>query len=189
MKTKIVLLFLALTTGLLNPVAAQKYTNTDMSVVKRSYNGIEFSSEKSLLENLSEAPGYTTYREFLEKHNDALMPEGFMGTVFVLPDSAFNFDPEDDEAPDLSNPGFQKEFLQFLIVPGRIDEHGLKKAAAKKGGTAYLSTLSGKTLIVRLDGSDILIGNTKGEMARVVGPDLYHKQGFLHIADAFVRPE
>ncbi len=185
MKTKIALLILLLSAGL----HAQKYTNTDMSVVKRSHNGVEFSSEKTLLENLSEAPGYTTYREILEKHADALMPEGFMGTIFVMPDSAFDFDPEDPEAPDLSNTGLQKDILQFLIVPGRIDEHGLKKAATKKGGTAQISTLSGKTLMVRLDGDDILIGNTKGETARIVGSDLYHKQGFFHIVDAFILPE
>ena len=183
--TTILLLMLCLAPATI----AQKYTNTETSVVKRSYNGVEFSSNKSLFENLSEAPGFTVYREMLESHGESLLSEGFMGTVFVLPDSSFNLDTDDPEAPNLSDSSLQKRILEYLIVPGRIDAHALKKAATRAGGTARLSTLSGESLAVRLNGEELLLMDSKGNTSRLIATDLYHKHGFFHIADALVLPE
>ena len=188
MKLKNTILLLLITT--LSPVVvAQKYLDTDSSVVKRSYNGVEFSSAKSLLENLSEAPGFTTYRGMLEAHAEELLKEGFMGTVFIMPDSAFNTDPEDPEAPNLSDSSLQKKILEYLIVPGRVDAHALKKAASRAGGAAKLSTLSGETLTVQVKGEELLLVDSKGNSSRLIATDLYHSQGFFHIADAILLPE
>ncbi|MCW5519588.1 fasciclin domain-containing protein [Aureitalea sp. L0-47] len=183
------LLALALIVCTTSSLIAQKYKTTDSSVVKRTYNGIEFSSDKSLFENLSEAPGFTVYSSMLETHSEAVLQEGFMGTVFVMPDTAFDTDSEDPEAPNLSDPSLQKKILQFLIVPGRVDAHALKKAASKGGGIARLSTVSGSTLQVKLQGDQIVLLDSKGNSSQLIATDLYHREGFFHIADAILLPE
>jgi uncharacterized surface protein with fasciclin (FAS1) repeats len=186
LKNIVVLVLLVCSTS---PLIAQKYKTTDTSVVKRTYNGVEFSSDKTLFENLSEAPGFTVYRGMLETHSEAVLPEGFMGTVFVMPDSALSTDEDDPEAPNLSDPSLQKKILQYLIVPGRVDAHALRKAASKGGGSARLSTLSGATLQVKLVGEQLVLLDNQGNSAQLIATDLYHKEGFFHIADALLLPE
>jgi uncharacterized surface protein with fasciclin (FAS1) repeats len=172
-------------------LSAQKYKNTNMPKVTKTYNSIEFSSERTLLENLSDANGFSSFAELLKNHSDQLFSEDFMGTIFVVVDEGFQNDPEKGEETviDMTDPIIQKEILQFLTVPGRIDANSLKKAVEKGGGTAYFRTVSGEKLRVRLSGSEIILADNNGKTATILASDLYHKHGIFHIVNGLISPD
>jgi uncharacterized surface protein with fasciclin (FAS1) repeats len=184
-----ILLVLALTVS--GQLSAQKYKTTETAKVTKTYNGIEFSSERTLLENLSEADGFSIYAAILKNHAEQLFTEDFMGTVFVVVDEGFQNDSENGEETviDVSDPITQKEILHFLTVPGRIDAYSLKKAVDKGGGTAYYRTVSGEKLRIRLSGSELVLADNNGNTATILASDLYHKHGFFHIVNGVISPD
>jgi uncharacterized surface protein with fasciclin (FAS1) repeats len=172
-------------------LTAQKYTSTEMEKVTKTFNGIEFSSEKTLLENLADAGDFTIFHSFLETQGEEIFTENFMGTVFVVVDEGFQKETEEGKETliDVSDPVTQKEILHFLTVPGRIDAYSLKKAVEKGGGMVYYRTVSGEKLRVRLSGSDIVLADNSGNTATIIASDLYHKHGFFHIVNGLISPD
>ena len=173
----------------LNNVLAQKYQNTQHNAISKSYDGNTFTSENTLLENLTEANGFSVYASMLENHSEALFTEDFMGTVFVISDAGFERFKEENENLDFSEVSYQKAQLQYLIVPGRLDAHSIKKAVVKGGGTARFSTLLGTTLEIKMSGDSLYLQSSDNEKAQVLATDFYHKHGFFHIVNRVVIPE
>ncbi len=174
-----------------SPLAmAQKYVSVSHDTIATSYNGMNFSSEKSLLENLQPYEGFSTIAEFIEANAVSIFDEDFMGTVFVTTNSSFEAeeDTEEDEV-DLNLASNRQKILKFHIVPGRLDAHGIKKAVEKGGGTAYFATLQGENLGARLKDGKVVLFDSENNTATIIGSDLYHKHGFFHIIEGLLLPK
>jgi len=109
-----------------------------------------------------------------------------MGTVFVITDSAFETMSDNENAVDITQAEFKKRLLRFLTVPGRLDDHAIRKAIEKGKGTASFASLSGENLKAKLDGDTIVVFDSWNNSARVIASNFYHKQGFFHIVDGLI---
>lgn len=164
-------------------VVAQKYTSVEAVNVVKEYDGVSFSSEKTLQENLTDIDNFEIFSGILADQGETLFSEGAMLTVFVLEDGSFPTESEEEETQIIP-----QNTLRYLIVPGRLDLHGIKKAVEKGGGSASLATLSGENLIVRMNEGIVSLFDSNGNSAAIVGSDFYHKHGFFHIVNGLILP-
>lgn len=186
-RIRITLLIAAILVG--NVLHAQKYLSTENEKIVKEYRGVSFSSEVTLFENLNESGMFSKFAELLEAHGTATFSDGFMGTVFVIPDSTFERVAEENETLDLNDPVRMKELLHFMIVPGRVDNYSIRKAIDKSGGVAYFKTVSGEKLRIKLLGDKMVIIDSNGNTAEIIATNFYHSNGFFHIADGIVFPD
>ncbi len=78
--------------------------------------------------------------------------------------------------------------LTYHVVPGKL---GSKEIAAmiKKGkGTATFKTVAGGTLTASMQGADLMLKDEKGGMSKVTVPNVYQKNGVIHVVDSVVMP-
>ena len=169
-------------------IQAQKYSATTNEKVVTTYNNLQFTSEKTLLENLSQGESFSRFASLLENQGESIFSEDFMGTVFVMTDSGFSIDKDGDGEQDVLLADAEKNLLKFLIVPGRLDAHGIRKAIENGNGKASLATLNGEKLGVRMAGDRIFLLDSQGNTAEIVATDFYHKHGFFHIISSVIMP-
>ncbi len=78
--------------------------------------------------------------------------------------------------------------LTYHVVSGKL---GSKEIAAmiKKGkGTATFKTVAGGTLTASMQGTDLMLKDEKGGMSKVTVPNVYQKNGVIHVVDSVVMP-
>lgn len=170
----------------LSTTFAQKYTSTAQQTVTTQYNGMDFTSDSTLLENLVQSEDFSTISGIIEAQGASIFTEGFMGTVFVMLNTSF--DTDEEEVVNISSPDVQKKLLKFHVVPGRLDEHGIRKAISNGGGSAYFSTLAGENLGARLENDTVVLFDAENHTAKLLASDLYHKHGFFHIIEGLLMP-
>ncbi|QNJ99185.1 fasciclin domain-containing protein [Constantimarinum furrinae] len=168
-------------------LTAQKYLNSDDVAVTKEYMGATMSSEKTLLENLQNAPALST-TAIIYSDLENIFGDHEMVTVFAPLNSSFNTMSEEELKTFLTNKAFLKRMVNYHMVPGRLDLHGIKKAIGQGGGTAYFATLSGEKLGARLVGDNVVLFDTENNTATLKASDFYHKSGFLHLVDGLVSP-
>jgi len=78
--------------------------------------------------------------------------------------------------------------LTYHVVPGRLDASKLVKEIKTGGGMATLKTANGETLTASMEGSDIVLKDTKGGMAHVTIANVYQSNGVIHVIDSVLMP-
>ena len=180
MKFKIVLL-LALFISI--SASAQKYTNTKTEKITKEWNGLTFSSEKSLFSNIENADHFSKAAPLFK---DMPLSEGSMVTAFVMVNSSFSSLTEEDQEALFSDTW--KSYLTYHFIPGRVDSNSLEKAVENGNGTAYFKTILGQRIGVKREGGAIVLFDTHGNTAKIIAADFYHKHGFFHVIDGFITP-
>lgn len=165
---------------------AQKYKSLDASTVTKDWQGVTFTSTKSLQENLKQSPSFSFISEILK--NETLVSElnkEEMVTVFVANNASFSsLDKEEREAL-LKDSNRLNSLVKFHTVPGRLDKYSIEKAISFNGGIAYFFTLEGAKLSATKVGEVITISDSEGHAATVKATDFYHKNGFFHMVEGF----
>lgn len=170
-------------------VSAQKYLSKEMDEVSKEWNGQTFSSNNTLSENLADVSQFSIMAEILKDPTiwKAIEKEE-MVTVFLITDAAFyKLDKKEREAL-LKNKTMLKSMMNYLIVPGRIDQNGMEVSSQKHNGIAYLATLSGERLGVLQEDGTVYLVDSKGRKAALQSSNFYHKNGLFHIIDDLVFP-
>ncbi|PKA84581.1 putative surface protein with fasciclin (FAS1) repeats [Ulvibacter sp. MAR_2010_11] len=169
-------------------LCAQKYVSSDDVLVETEWNGVTFSSEKSLFENLALAPGFAETGLLLEDYEQDIFKEGTMFTVFVSVDSSYRALPEETYKALFSEGNALEQFFKFYIIPGRLDSYSLKKAIANNSGKAYLRTLNGENLGIKEVNGQLVLVDSQNNTATVTASNFYHSNGFFHIVEGLVFP-
>lgn len=170
-------------------VSAQKYISTKNAEVSKVLGESNFTSSKTFFENIEEAPDFTILAKILK--NDPLRKklEGQeMVTIFALADEAFMNLPKKSRDSILGNNKLVSSIVKYLAVPGRLDSNSLKTAVEKNGGKAYLTTVEGQRLAIKEEAGQLILIDEHNNIARIIAPDFYHKNGFFHIVDGIVFP-
>jgi len=169
--------------------SAQKYTLGSTSEAKSTWEGISFSSEKTIQENVNEAPKLSIIGEITsEKELAAAIAKEEMVTIFVPMDSAFADLSKKERKSLLANTSRLSNMIKFLSIPGRVDRNSLTTAIEKNGGTAYFTTLSGETIGAKMLNENVVLFDSEKNIARITAANFYHKNGFFHIIDGLVYP-
>jgi uncharacterized surface protein with fasciclin (FAS1) repeats len=170
-------------------VSAQKYLSTDRAVVTKEWNGNNFTSTKTISENIENAPQFTVLKKII--NDDGLknvLESGKMVTVFAITDNSFSKLTKEKKDSILGNKKLVNAMVKHLVVPGRLDSYSLKAAVEKQGGLAHLTTLQGDKLDIKEKDHQLILMDSEGNTAAVVAADFYHKNGFFHIVDGLVFP-
>ncbi|MBT0608641.1 fasciclin domain-containing protein [Aequorivita echinoideorum] len=189
MLSKNILSFVVITLVTLS-VTAQKYKTTDMQTVTDQWNENIFTSDKTIAENISEAPELTILAKAM-KDNAALqaaLEKEEMVTIFITKDSAFANLPEKTRDSISENPILMASMVKFQTIPGRMDSYAIKDAVEKNGGLAYFSNLNGSRIGIKEVGGKLYLIDEENRTALLSGVNFYHKNGFFHIVDGVVLP-
>ena len=170
-------------------VSAQKYISTKNAEVSKVLGESNFTSSKTFYENIEEAPDFTILAKVLKSDPLRKKLEGQeMVTIFALADEAFLNLSKKTRDSILGNTKLVGSIIKYLAVPGRLDSNSLKNAVEKNGGTAYLTTVEGQRLGIKQEAGQLILFDNHNNIARIIAPDFYHKNGFFHIVNGMIYP-
>jgi uncharacterized surface protein with fasciclin (FAS1) repeats len=79
--------------------------------------------------------------------------------------------------------------LTYHVVAGKDDSKTLIKLIKKGNGKAELKTVEGGSLVVTMDGKDVIVTDEMGGMAKVTIADVYQSNGVIHVVDKVLLPK
>jgi uncharacterized surface protein with fasciclin (FAS1) repeats len=174
---------------IITSVSAQKYSSRSTSVAKTTWEGVSFSSEKTIQENINEAPKLSIIANVASEGELATaLAKEEMVTVFLPMDIAFTDLSKKERESLLSNKSRLSNMVKFLTIPGRVDLNSLTTAIDKNGGTAYFTTLSGETIGTKMLNGQVVLFDSENNIAAIAASNFYHKNGFFHITNGLVYP-
>ena len=174
---------------IITSVSAQKYSSGSTSEAKTTWEGISFSSEKTIQENINQAPKLSIIANVASNSElVAALAKEEMVSVFVPMDIAFENLSKKERKSLLANTSKLSSMVKFLTIPGRVDLNSLTTAIEKNGGTAYFATLSGETIGAKMLNGQVVLFDSEKNIATITASNFYHKNGFFHIIDELVYP-
>ena len=78
--------------------------------------------------------------------------------------------------------------LTYHVVAGRLSAMDLQQQIHAGNGHAELKTVSGGTLVVMMQGKNIVLKDEKGGMSTVTIPNVFQSNGVIHVVDSVVLP-
>jgi uncharacterized surface protein with fasciclin (FAS1) repeats len=79
--------------------------------------------------------------------------------------------------------------LTYHVVPGRYDAAALMKAIKKGDGKATLTTVSGESLWIMMNGDrNVVLRDIKGGVAAISTYDVVQSNGVIHVVDKVLLP-
>ena len=112
-------------------------------------------------------------------------------TVFAPTNAAFAALPE-GTVPMLLEPKHKDQLtgvLTYHVVPGRYDAAALIEAVRTGGGKAALTTASGESLQVLMNGErNLVVRDAKGGSANISTYDVIQSNGIIHVVDKVLLP-
>ena len=182
------LLFFAL---LINTIGfAQKYTKTDTSELSKKWNETTFYASKSFAENITEVPSFSILKKNLELGSSTKeIEDQEMVTIFAMTNNAYEkLLGVKDSIFDIAPVANRIAIIKYHVIPGRVDEHSIKRAIQHKEGIAYFATLQGVKLGIKEENSQLFLVDSFGNTSVISATDFYHKNGFFHIVEGFTLP-
>lgn len=173
--------------------AQNKYkTSANDAVITKKMGNDTIASNKSLQENLSGIADFSQISKMYEMVN----PESQYGnhqmvTVFVTKNEGFShLDKKQlEQFFDKANTEVLKKVTLHHIIPGRVDEHAIKRAIEVQGGTAVFKTLAGEQLTFKADESEkIYLVGPDGAKSYLTDTDYLHSKGYFHVISQILYP-
>ena len=167
------------------------FSATAMAEKTVEVGGAAMSPSKDIIDNAATSKDHTTLVAAVKAAGlvDTLKGAGPF-TVFAPTNEAFGKLPA-GAVDGLLKPEAKStlaKVLTYHVVPGKL---GSKEIAAmiKKGkGTATLKTVAGGTLTASMQGTDLVLKDEKGGTSKVTVPNVYQKNGVIHVVDSVVMP-
>ncbi len=168
---------------------AQKYKNTETTVVTKEWKGSIFSSDKTLSENIENTASLSLMNSAIQKVSiKSAMDNEEMVTVFVITNEGFAQKQEKDSIFKTSNEPKLKALISYHTIPGRLDSHSIKKSIEKSNGVSYYTTLEGENIGFKEQNGQLYLVDNQGNTSLIIATDFYHKNGFFHIVEGMVSP-
>ncbi|UEG54256.1 fasciclin domain-containing protein [Mucilaginibacter daejeonensis] len=111
-------------------------------------------------------------------------------TVFAPTNEAFDKLPK-ETVPTLLKPENKStltKILTYHVVAGRISAAELMAKVKAGNGKAELKTVSGGTLTAMLDGSKLYLVDEKGGKSWITIPNVFQKNGVIHVVNTVLMP-
>ena len=139
-------------------------------------------SNFSLAENLSKIPAFSKQVKVLELIDfDTFIENQQMVTIFVVKNKAFDIMDEKELEKFLSSANAKKltEMQSAYFIPGRVDEHAIRKAVTDGGGAASFRTINNKTLRFLAEGDAVYLYTENGSKSKLLETNFLHQKGFF----------
>jgi uncharacterized surface protein with fasciclin (FAS1) repeats len=148
--------------------------------------------DRTIVENASAADNLTTLVAAVKA---AGLVETLSGagpfTVFAPTDEAFGMLPA-GTVDQLVQPDMQAQLTHILtyhVVPGTLAADDLMAMAQTTDGSANLTTVSGDTLTLSIDGANLVVTDEAGGSATVTTADVFQSNGVVHVIDTVLMPK
>ena len=153
--------------------------------------GAEMYPTKNIFENALNSKDHTTLVAAVKAAElvETLSSDGPF-TVFAPTNAAFGNLPE-GTVESLLKPENKKQLqtvLTYHVIAGKFNAEDVVAAIKKGDGKAELQTLSGGTLTAMLDGKNVKIKDSKGNVATVTIADVNQSNGVIHVIDTVLLP-
>lgn len=169
---------------------SQKYLDKNMAEVTTTWNNAEFSSAKSVSENIASMEELSIYTQLMkDKQLQQILDKEEMVTIFVIHNDAFSDLKKKQKDSLFANKKGIEKMITFLAIPGRVDRNGMEVAARKNKNKAQFATLNGESLIVIEENGKLFLQDANGKRAAVIASNFYHKNGLFHIIDKRLSPD
>ncbi len=153
--------------------------------------GAAMYKTKDIVDNAVNSADHTTLVAAVKAAGlvDTLKSKGPF-TVFAPVNSAFTALPAGtvDMLLKPENKAMLTKVLTYHVVAGSMDSKDIAKAIKKGGGKAQLTTVEGGKLWASMNGSDLILTDEKGGMARVTIADVRQSNGVIHVIDTVLMP-
>lgn len=173
-------------------VAQNKYLDSDSQVISKELMEVSIKSNVSLKENISKIESFSYITTILDIIGFEQMTQGEeMVTVFISDNNAFAQMSDKERKVFLSSSNREnlKEIISYYIIPGRVDEHAIRKAITDGNGAVSFRALDGKTIQFKLDGDAINLYALNGSRSKLLKTNYRHSKGFFHITDGLAIPQ
>ena len=186
---------LALSASVIAPASAEdkKMMKSELSGEKTvMVGGAAMFPSKNIIQNAVNSKDHTTLVAAVKAAGlvETLEGKGPF-TVFAPTNAAFGKLPAgtvDTLVKPESKPTLTK-ILTYHVVAGKYDGKKLMQLIKKGGGQASLRTVSGGTLVARMNGMNgISLTDEKGGMSNVTIADVYQSNGVIHVVDTVLMP-
>ena len=153
--------------------------------------GAEMYPTKDIVDNAVNSKDHTTLVTALKA---AGLVETLKGagpfTVFAPTNAAFNLVDKTALANLLKpeNKAALAKVLTYHVVAGKVSAAELVALIKKGNGTATLTTVSGGKLTATLKGKKVILEDEKGGKATVTQPDVFQKNGVIHVVNGVLMP-
>jgi uncharacterized surface protein with fasciclin (FAS1) repeats len=153
--------------------------------------GAAMLPSRTIVQNAANSKDHTTLVQAVQAVGltDTLASAGPY-TVFAPTNAAFDqLPPRTMETllhPD--NRSLLTNILSYHVLSARKTAADMAADIRAGGGTATYMTVSGQRLRARMDGSAIIISDTRGNRSRVTQGDVMQSNGVLHVVDAVLLP-
>jgi len=147
---------------------------------------------KNIVENAMNSADHTTLVAAVKAAGlvETLQGKGPF-TVFAPTNAAFDKLPAGtvDTLLKPENKAMLTNVLTYHVVAGKYDSKKLMQEIKKGGGQATLKTVSGGTLVARMNGMNgISLTDEKGGTSNVTTADVYQSNGVIHVVDTVLMP-
>jgi len=112
-------------------------------------------------------------------------------TVFAPTNDAFSKLPEGTITSLLlpENKAALTSILTYHVVAGKFDATAVVEAIKANEGSFEVATVQGGTLILSLDGANVMLKDEKGNVSQVVIADVAASNGVIHAINTVVMPK
>lgn len=154
--------------------------------------GAPMYKSKNIVENAMNSADHTTLVAAVKAAGlvQTLQGKGPF-TVFAPTNAAFDKLPAGtvETLVKPENKATLTKILTYHVVAGKYDGKKLMQLIKKGGGQASLKTVSGGTLVARMNGMNgISLTDEKGGMSNVTIADVYQSNGVIHVVDTVLMP-
>ena len=179
-----------ITAGLLaaaTAVAGAQMNSTGTKMV----GGAEMFPAKNIVQNAMNSKDHTTLVAAVKAAGlvDTLSSAGPF-TVFAPTNAAFDKLPKGTVENLLKpeNKATLTKVLTYHVAAGKWDAMAIAKMIKDGGGKTEIKTVAGGKLWAAMKGSDLILTDEKGGMAKVTIADVYQSNGVIHVIDTVVMP-
>ncbi|QRR02119.1 fasciclin domain-containing protein [Dyadobacter sandarakinus] len=153
--------------------------------------GAAMYPSKNIIENAVNSKDHTTLVAAVKA---AGLVETLSGTgpftVFAPVNSAFDALPAGtvDNLLKPENKSTLSSVLTYHVIPGKVDSKSVAKMIKDGNGKAMAKTVQGEELTFSMKGKDLIVTDSKGNMAKVTTADVYQSNGVIHVIDKVLMP-
>ncbi len=153
--------------------------------------GAAMYPSKNIVENAVNSKDHTTLVAAVKAAGlvDTLAGKGPF-TVFAPTNSAFAKLPAGtvDTLLKPDNKGTLTSVLTYHVVPGKLTSQAIAAKIKAGKGKATLTTVQGEKLTARMQGSKLVLTDSKGGTSRVGIANVMQKNGVIHVIDTVLMP-
>ena len=179
------------TLALVALVTAPTVSHAQGMLKNKMVGGAEMYPTKDIIDNAVNSKDHTTLVAAVKAAGlvETLKGKGPF-TVFAPTNEAFAALPAGtvDNLLKPENKAMLSGILTYHVVAGNMDATTILAAIKAGKGTAELKTVAGGKLTAMLQGSDVMVKDEKGNVAKVTIADVKQSNGVIHVVNKVLMP-